>query len=257
MAVLEVNPPLLDLLRRRRVFHAAWRGDRWCVGDRLSGNEDCRLEPYSQILAGDFLPGAMGAFSYSHSPLRWHVRIGRYGSIGEGVRWMAEPHPAAWASTSPFSYGPEALQGLTAFYADFPSEGGRLAHPFDRGELAVRIGHDVWIGDEAMVAPGVSIGDGAIIGARALVLDDVPAYAVMVGAPARQLRLRFPEPLVERFQALAWWRFGPDGLQDLPIEQPQAFLDALDARLAAGRLKSFTPRAVTFAEMAATQGPPV
>jgi chloramphenicol O-acetyltransferase type B len=79
-----------------------------------------------------------------------------------------------------------------------------------------RIGNDVWIGMEAMIMPGVTIGDGAIIAARSLVTRDVPAYSMVAGTPARVIRQRFGSDEIARLQALAWW--------DWPDEQVQALL---------------------------------
>ena len=66
-------------------------------------------------------------------------------------------------------------------------------------------GNDVWIGYEAVVLSGVTIGDGAIIGTRAVVTKDVPPYTIVGGVPARPIRRRFDEETVARLQALRWW----------------------------------------------------
>ena len=78
------------------------------------------------------------------------------------------------------------------------------------------IGNDVWIGMDAMIMPGVTIGDGAIIAARSLVTQDVPPYCMVAGTPARVIRQRFAVQETTRLQALAWW--------DWPDEQVQALL---------------------------------
>lgn len=246
MTVVVLNEAVLALLRRRRVFHAPGGGERWRPGQRIGLLPITRIEPYSHVFLGAWLPAALGAFSYSHSELARHLRIGRYCSIGQGVAWMGGAHPADWASTSPFSYGAGPLQGVTTYLSErglSPAE-----RPFEGGG-AVDLGNDVWIGDGAMIAPDVTIGDGAIVGARALVLHDVPPYAVVVGAPARVLRLRFPEPLCERLRASAWWRYGPDVLQDLPVEQPAAFLDRLDQRIADGAAQPLALEPLTHDEV--------
>ena len=74
----------------------------------------------------------------------------------------------------------------------------RRSHP-------VVLGHDVWIGHGAVVLPGVTVGTGAAVGAGSIVTRDVPCFAVVVGNPARVLRSRFPDDLVEKLLALAWW----------------------------------------------------
>lgn len=83
------------------------------------------------------------------------------------------------------------------------------------------IGNDVWIGYEAVILAGVTIGDGAIIGTRALVTRDVAPYTIVGGVPARELRLRFPEETIAELLTLKWW--------DWPIELIQSNLAALQS----------------------------
>ena len=71
----------------------------------------------------------------------------------------------------------------------------------------MEIGHDVWIGHDAIVMPGVKIGTGAAIGSGAVVTKDVPPFAIVVGVPARVLRLRVDEQTAERLQQIAWWNW--------------------------------------------------
>src|SRR6185295_4140559 len=79
-------------------------------------------------------------------------------------------------------------------------------HPFCY-ERETYIGNDVWIGNHVIVKDGVTIGDGAIVGAGSVVTRDVPAYAVVAGNPARRIRMRFDERLVERLQTTKWWTY--------------------------------------------------
>lgn len=228
MWTFDITKPLLELLWERRVFHHL-TSERWRVGERISMDADCVLEPFTQTLAGAVLPRAIGCFSYSGSAFGSGIQIGRYCSIARGVTWLGGNHPTDWATSSPVFYEHNSL-AIGAY---------RKVHGLTDPPLTfaipppgVTIGHDVWIGEEAAIARGVTIGDGAIIGARAVVLKDVPPYAIVGGLPAKVLRLRFPEPLIARFQHLQWWRFGPEVLQTLPVDQPERFLDALEARLA-------------------------
>jgi virginiamycin A acetyltransferase len=69
------------------------------------------------------------------------------------------------------------------------------------------VGHDVWIGAEALVMPGVRIGHGAVVGARAVVTRDVPDYAVVAGNPARIVRRRYAEDVAARLVAIGWWHW--------------------------------------------------
>lgn len=250
METVAVTPEVLDLLSQRRVFHAARSGRRWKVGDKLLVTPTARLEPYSNILQGDALPLAIGAFSYSHSPFRSFIEVGRYCSIGTGVAWMGGPHPMDWASTSSAFYDSGTLQGVSVYFRDQ----GQTPAPqvLDQRLPLVRIGHDVWIGDGAMIAPGVSIGHGAVIGARALVLKDVPPYAVAYGHPAEVRRLRFPEATVERLLRSEWWRYTPDVLQRLPVREPDRFVTVLEELIAAETPRPMNPIPLTGAELIAS-----
>lgn len=80
------------------------------------------------------------------------------------------------------------------------------------------IGNDVWIGSEAIVMPGVTVGDGAVIGTRALVTKDVAPYTVVGGNPAKAIRKRFDAPDIERLLELRWWDWSDEDLKEvMPI----------------------------------------
>jgi virginiamycin A acetyltransferase len=122
------------------------------------------------------------------------LEIGRFCSIAPGVRFLMQgaAHPDL-GSTYPFA----------AF--------GRGWH--EAGECRRRgptvVGNDVWLGLECCILPGVRIGDGAIVGARAVVTKDVPAYAVVAGSPARVVRMRHDQATIDRLLALRWWDWDP------------------------------------------------
>ncbi len=121
--------------------------------------------------------------------------IGRFTAIASGVRFLM--NGAAYTSDG-FSAYPFWLFGQ-GWEAAAPVNGER---PF-RGDTV--IGNDVWIGYEALIMPGVHIGDGAIIDARSVITQDVPPYTVAAGAPATVVRSRFAEDVVTELLALAWW----------------------------------------------------
>ena len=80
------------------------------------------------------------------------------------------------------------------------------------------IGNDVWIGFEAVILAGVTIGDGAIIGARAVVTKDVPPYTIVGGVPAKPIKKRFDEEMIELLLEIQWWNFQPEQLVEfLPV----------------------------------------
>lgn len=108
--------------------------------------------------------------------------------------------------------------------------------PFSKGPVV--IGNDVWLGWECVVMSGVTIGDGAVVGARAVVTRDVAPYSVVAGVPARHIKWRFDRPQREALQRIAWWDW-PDAkvrahVDELLGDDVQAFIDAHDVASTAG-----------------------
>lgn len=226
---LKVNRPLLDLLRERRISHRRHDAERLQVGDVINLAPDCEIEPYCDILVGLNLPRRMGAFSYSGSLLWTTLEVGRYCSIGTAVEIIQTAHPLDWATTSPFAYTPGSQEAITQYWRDFKPD-IHAAFPFDKVPEGVKLGNDVWVGQGVMFTRGVTVGDGAVIGARSVVTRDVPAYSIVGGSPATVRRMRFPDELAHRLQASQWWRYGPDELFRLDPRDPVAFLDRLEGR---------------------------
>jgi virginiamycin A acetyltransferase len=133
---------------------------------------------------------------YAYGPDR--LIIGRYCALATGVRFImaGANHPTAGVSTFPFAIfgGAWAEQTLDLVQA-VPSRGDTI------------VGNDVWIGYEAVIMPGVRIGDGAIVAAEAVVTRDVPPYGVVAGNPARLVRTRFDQTDVDRLLRAAWWHW--------------------------------------------------
>lgn len=121
--------------------------------------------------------------------------IGSFCSIGSGAAFIMagnQGHRAEWASTFPFH-----------FMHEEPVFAGAVNGYQPAGDTL--IGHDVWIGTEAMFMPGVRVGHGAIIGSRALVTGDVEPYAIVGGNPARTIRKRFSDGDIQNLLEMAWW----------------------------------------------------
>lgn len=138
------------------------------------------------------------------------LTIGRFAAIAAGVRILMNggAHATGGFSTYPFNiFGRGWERGFDP--ATWEAE--------TRGDTV--IGPDVWIGTEAMILPGVTIGAGAIVAARAVVSRDVPPYAVVAGNPAEVARTRFDPATVAALLELAWW--------DWPAERLAAGLDAV------------------------------
>lgn len=126
-----------------------------------------------------------------------------------------------------------AMDGLSTF--PFNIFGGGWEEGFDPASwsAAIRgdtiVGNDVWIGREAMVMPGVTVGDGAIVAARSVVASDVPPYAIVAGNPARVVRMRFSDVDIARLVRIAWWNWPTDRIGAALGAIRAGDLDALEA----------------------------
>ena len=192
---------------------------------------------------------ALGAFSYAVSGFYFGARIGRYVSIGENVQIGRHAHPLDWASTSPIFY----THSRDLFDAELDMLRGLQPGQFPRSAPPVvaqltTIGNDVWIGHEAFILPGVTIGDGAVIAARAVVTKDVPPYAVVAGVPGRVVKLRLPEATIERIQALHWWQYAAWDLVGARVDDPLAFSDAVEEKVAVG-MSPYTPEKICLSQL--------
>jgi virginiamycin A acetyltransferase len=139
-------------------------------------------------------------YNFGYSGAR--LTIGSFCAIASGARFMMPDamHPMGGVSTFPFAI----------FGGAFAAALDLAAYPFPPARDTV-VGHDVWIGMEALVLPGLRIGHGAVVAARSVVTQDVPDYAIVAGNPARIVRRRHDEDEAARLVALAWW--------DWPLER--------------------------------------
>lgn len=122
--------------------------------------------------------------------------IGKFCSIACGAKFLftSANHKMSSLSTYPFPI----------FYEEWGLDVKDIRNAWDnKGNIV--IGNDVWIGYEAVIMAGVTIGDGAIIGTRAVVTKDVPPYTIVGGVPAKPIRKRFDDATVERLIKLRWW----------------------------------------------------
>ncbi|MGB0098393.1 MAG: CatB-related O-acetyltransferase [Solirubrobacteraceae bacterium] len=137
------------------------------------------------------------AILYAFGPER--LIIGRFCAIAAGVRFVlpGANHADRGPSTFPFGIFGAPWETTMDLVLSAPSRGDTV------------VGHDVWIGYQALVLPGMNIGHGAVIAAASVVAADVPPYAVVAGNPARIVRRRFNDDDVERLLHAAWWDWPP------------------------------------------------
>lgn len=197
---------------------------------------------------------SLGAFSYLVSGHFFACSFGRYASVGENVQIGRGDHPITWLSTSPVFYYQPPLFDVGSDFADAeeyhkfrPDLTGVAPLPYVQH---VTIGNDVWIGYAAMIKPGLTIGDGAIIAAYAVVTKDVPPYAIVGGNPARLIRYRFPNEVRERLLACQWWKLAPWQLKGIDVSRPEKSIDEIERRVA--ETVPFNPGYVDFEQIVAS-----
>ena len=168
--------------------------------------------------------------------------IGRYCEIGPGSLLGATGHPMTWLSVSAFQYRKSTWGWHPSAAANEvidPEADGRQSFRSVAGDLAT-IGNDVWIGANVVVLRGVTIGDGAIVAANAVVTKDIPPYSIVGGIPAKVIRPRVPDDLRDELQDLQWWRFSPNQLSGIPYDDPAEAVRQLRPKVDAG-LEPYAP----------------
>ncbi|WP_157982136.1 CatB-related O-acetyltransferase [Oceanicella sp. SM1341] len=181
------------------------------------------LEPFTQHnAAGNTLfMSSLGYMSYTSSQMLGAV-VGRYCSLAGNIRLMGNNHPTDWVTTHIFAYSRK--------YGDIIRRNGfpdwDATSPVKVGQPTLNIGNDVWIGRDAVLARGITIGDGAIVAGSAVVTKDVPPYAVVGGVPAKIIRFRFPDEVIERVQETQWWNYAVSSFGDVKFKKVDQFIEA-------------------------------
>lgn len=186
---------------------------------RLSSIKNSQIDPTSKIESGsNVLFSKMGKYSFCGYDCEIIcAEIGMFTSIASGVVIGGARHPMEWAGMSP------------AFYVGRDSIKKKFAkHELPNPKITT-VGNDVWIGRSAILLSGISIGDGAVIGAGAVVTKDVPAYAIVAGNPAKIIRYRFDLQIINKLQEVRWWDMPEYQLKNAAclIKDPVKFIDFL------------------------------
>ncbi len=160
-------------------------------GKKKKFTKDSFSDPNIHI--GDYTYGTPRIYIWT---TKYHVYIGKFCSIGRDVKVIVDGnHRAEW---------------ITTYLIDEKIKGTKRSDQLE-GKGDVVIGNDVWFGDSAMILPGVRIGDGAVIGAGAVVTKNVDNYEIVAGNPAKHIGYRFSEDEIKILMEVRWWNW--------PIEQ--------------------------------------
>lgn len=180
------------MLLRRSILHFIRFLLRFMLHRRVVAEDHVEISPSARI----FSNVEIGRYTYIGNQVQidQHVtKIGRYCSIASGCKLGLGPHPSFFLSTSTAFYDPE--RGLVQ----------KLLFDEYQDNHETMIGNDVWIGANTIIMSGVKVGNGSIIGAGAVVTKDVPAYAIVVGIPAKIIKYRFSKSLIMKLEFSRWW----------------------------------------------------
>lgn len=243
---LRVTEELRRHFRDNNIVFTLNGNDRLQVGETVTCADTVCIEPHSAILTGGSLP-SIGSYSFTSSALPDGTQMGRYCSLSWGIQVIAGNHPIEFLTTSSATY-----DRAFAIFSHIPrAADGRIANRRIRGNRhdAPVIESDVWIGQFATLARGVTLGTGCVVGANAVVTKSVPPYAIVGGNPARVIRMRFSERLVERLLASRWWEYDFVDLCRYQFEYPEVFLDQFEDAKIRDEIKPFSPATTTFEDL--------
>lgn len=152
----------------------------------------------AKIQAGSNIShSTFGRYSYCGNDCRINnAEIGSFCSVSNNVHIGGAAHPMEFVSTSPVFLS----HGRTSVKKKFSS------HDYLPKNITT-IGNDVWIGSGVFIKAGIKIGHGSVVGMGSVVMKDVPDYAIVAGNPAKIIRMRFSNQLIEQFLELAWWNW--------------------------------------------------
>lgn len=186
-------------------LHLHWRG-KLKFDYTTTISKFSRFEGANKIYPHSIFYGSMGYGSYIGPHCEIRANIGRFCSIADHVRTNIGCHPvtAPYATTSPMFYSTHRQNGKS--FAD------RMM--FNEFKEYTKIGNDVWIGENVFFSGGLTIGDGAVILAGAVVTKDIPPYAIVGGVPAKILKYRFDEETIQFLLDFKWWDKDEDWLQN-------------------------------------------
>lgn len=215
------------------------------IDQNLIFSHDLSIEPYSCFSGVNVLCN-MGSYSYSISPLDPFMKIGRYCSIARGLQFFKGTHPVDNVSTSPFTYE-NRIYITTKPYADNHT---KILNPLfvgKKGGTGIKIGNDVWIGQNVTIKYDTVIGDGAVIAANSVVTKDVPPYAIVGGVPAKVLKYRFDEEIRNKIASSKWWKYDVTKLNGFGFNDPNSFINNFENNKSA--LDIFSPEVVTARDL--------
>ena len=192
---------------RRNLYEKRIR-ERWAkkdvvIGNAVSIDEQTCFEGHNLIDQNCHLNNVqIGYGTYLSNNCSFsNTSIGRFCSIAGGVLLVVGNHPTSnFVSTHPAFFSARKQSGFS-----FVSDNKYEEIKYNTEGKLLTIGNDVWIGCNALILSGISIGDGAVIAAGAVVTRDVPPYAIVGGVPAKVKKYRFSDSQIAQLRKISWW----------------------------------------------------
>lgn len=246
MAEIRLTEAHLDWLREHGLDH------QWVKGVTVPSKFSFEA-PFRSSSNRFYYDATIGAFTYFVDGSVYYTDIGRYCSIARGIVIGPGSHPMDWLSTHPFQFRNDFRFKVGA---SFNGAEAYASHKMDRQQRAastirrVTIGNDVWIANGAFILPGVTVGDGAVIAAQAVVTRDVEPYTIVGGNPAKVIKKRFDDATIERLLRVKWWQYAPWDLTGIDFyHDPNRAMDEIEARAESGAITPFVADVFTAQDM--------
>lgn len=200
---MNILPPLLKNIIRFFYLHMTKKGKVKFDFSSMISKESC-FEGSNRVHSNTRFHGRMGYGSYIGQDCNVSAEVGRFTSIANNVRTNAGIHPykKPYVTTSPMFYSQRKQTGSTFVDRDYYSE----MNEYDsENHYAIKIGSDCWVGENSFIVGGVTIENGAVILANAVVTKSVPPFAIVGGVPAKIIGYRFEKNEIELIKKSAWW----------------------------------------------------
>ncbi|MFG5086317.1 CatB-related O-acetyltransferase [Campylobacter lari] len=246
MHELKVTKKLISYLINKKVYFKNLTHDEIIT---IPNNENY-IEEYSCFLNLKHALYQIGSFSYSGSNLPFYTQVGRYCAIADGVSMFATQHPLDKFSIASFTYEKNHRSINDACIE-------RIGKLFPTCELdtssliaKLEIQNDVWIGKDALLKQGITLGHGCVVGQRAIVTKDVPPYAIVAGSPAKIIRYRFNEKIIERLLKLRWWDYHFADFHDINLQLDiEKYLDMLEYKINTEKIQPYKSKKIYFKDI--------